>query len=125
VQIIIVLFFSGSRRNLRVEPVEELQARDEVGAQPEADRGVRRRAQGGLPPLEDQPEEGGQARRQEVVLHTNQGVWSLSINQEKVFRLSLKKFCLAILNSLVCKKKQLIITLQLKFKLYCISSSLH
>ena len=72
---------------MRVEPVEELQARNKVGAQPEADRGVCRRAQGGLPPLEDQPKESGQARRQEVVLHTHQRVWSLPINLKKVFLL--------------------------------------
>ena len=48
-----------------------VQARDQAGAQAGAAGGVRRCAQGGLHQVEDQPEEGEEARGQEVVLHPN------------------------------------------------------
>ena len=59
---------------MRTEPEQAVQARDQVGSQPEADRGVRRRPQGGLPQDQDQPKKGPEADPQEVVLPTFKGV---------------------------------------------------
>ena len=50
-----------------------MQARYEAGAQPPAQRGVRRRAQGGLLQVEEQPQEDQEAGDQEVVLRAFQG----------------------------------------------------
>jgi len=62
-----------------------VQARDQVGAQPEASGGVRRRAQGGLPQDQDQPEKGPKADRQEVVLPTVKGIRPLLVPSEAQF----------------------------------------
>jgi len=48
---------------------EDLQARDEAGAQAGAHRGVCGCSQGGLHQVQDQPKEGQEACCQEVVLH--------------------------------------------------------
>merc|ERR1712110_1084249 len=51
-----------------------LAACDQAGSQAGAHRGMRGRAQGGLHQVEDQPQEGQEARRQEVVLRPLRGV---------------------------------------------------
>ena len=56
------------------------QARPEL----EAHRGVRRRAEGGLPQDQDQPSQGCQARLEEVVLHSIQGVRTLPMKPERL-----------------------------------------
>ena len=48
---------------------EDLQACDQAGSQAGAHRGVCGCAQGGVHQVQDQPQEGPEARRQEVVLH--------------------------------------------------------
>jgi len=53
---------------------EDLQARDEAGAQAGAHRGVCGCSQGGLHQVQDQPKEGQEACCQEVVLHPHRGV---------------------------------------------------
>ena len=54
---------------------EDLQARDQAGAQARAHRGVCGRAQGGVHQVQDQPQEGEEARGQEVVLCTLRRIW--------------------------------------------------
>ena len=53
---------------------EVLQARDQARAPPEAQRGVRGHPQGGLLQVQEEPQEGPEARRQEVVLRPHRGV---------------------------------------------------
>ena len=50
---------------------ENLPARDQAGAQARARGGVRGRAQGGVHQVEDQPKEGEEAGREEVVLRAH------------------------------------------------------
>ena len=51
-----------------------MQARDQACAPAQAPTGVRRYPQGGLLQIPHQPQEGPEARRQEVVLRPNQGI---------------------------------------------------
>merc|ERR1712179_617462 len=53
---------------------ENLQARHQAGAQAGAHRGVRGCAQGGVHQVQDQPQEGEEARGEEVVLRSFRGV---------------------------------------------------
>jgi hypothetical protein len=62
------------------------------GSQSEADRGVCRRAEGGVPQDQDEPQEGGQAGRQEVVLHALEGVRTVPMKFLKEGLLTQKDF---------------------------------
>ena len=70
---------------MRPEPPEGMQARHQAGPEPQTHRGVRRRAQGGLPQDQDQPAQGGQAGGEEVVLHAHQGVRPLPMKLSSGF----------------------------------------
>ena len=62
---------------MRPWALQELQARHQARAQAPAQRGVRRRPQGDLHQDQRKPQEGRQARGQEVVLHAHPRVRSL------------------------------------------------
>ena len=55
---------------------EDLQTRDQAGAQARAQGGVRGRPQGGLHQVKNQPEEGQEAGCQEVVLRALRRIWT-------------------------------------------------
>jgi hypothetical protein len=76
VYILIVNFppLLGSRGDLQPGAAARLQARDQAGAPAEAGRGVRRHPEGGVLQVEEEPAQGAEARRQEVVLPAHQGV---------------------------------------------------
>ena len=61
---------------------EDLQARDQAGAQADPQAGVYGRAQGGVHQGQDQPHQEEEARGQEVVLRPFGGVRSLQIMQQ-------------------------------------------
>ena len=67
--------------DVRDRATENLQACDQAGAQARCSRGVRRRAQGGLLQVEEQPQEDQEAGDQEVVLRPFQGVRPRMIGQ--------------------------------------------
>ena len=74
--------------DVRDRATENLQACDQAGAQARCSRGVRRRAQGGLLQVEEQPQEDQEAGDQEVVLCPFQGVGPRMIRQS--YNLNLK-----------------------------------
>ncbi len=69
-----IVYVTGSRGDLQPGAPARVQARDQAGAVPQAHRGVRRHPQGGLLQVEEEPQEGAEARHQEVVLRAQQAV---------------------------------------------------